>query len=95
VVEQAPVVQVVEPTAEIATASVSVASASASVSEPAVTAPQTSAPVPAERSLSSRLLLIAGFFFAGLVLLIISVGMYSKMRVRFSLIVDNMPEHSL
>lgn len=95
VVEQPPVVPVVEPTAEMATASVSVASASASTNNTVVSAPVTSESVPTARSLSSRLLLLAGLFFAGLVLLIISVGMYSKMRVRFSLVADNMPEHSL
>jgi|GEM_PF-1283558 len=45
---------------------------------------------------NNRVVIAAGlFFFAGLVLLIISVGMYSKMRVRFSFAGDNLPEHGL
>jgi hypothetical protein len=60
-------------------------------------APQTNdTPVMLGRQMNNRVLIVAGlFFFAGLVLLIISVGMYSKMRVRFSFAGDNLPEHSL
>jgi hypothetical protein len=90
---------VVAPTADTATASVSV-SASVAASQNAdntvVSAPVSNEPAVSARQVNSRVLIVAGlFFFAGLVLLIISVGMYSKMRVRFSLSVDNMPEHSL
>jgi hypothetical protein len=97
VVEQ-PQAAVADTQTDTATASVSVASVS--VNQPldnsVVPAHVTSAPVTSERPTNNRVLVAAGlFFFAGLVLLIISVGMYSKMRVRFSLAGDNMPEYTL
>jgi hypothetical protein len=95
-IEEQPAV-VVAPTADTATASVSVsASANQPVDTTVASAPVSGAPAVSERQVNSRVLIVAGLFFlAGLVLLITSVGMYSKMRVRFSLSVDNMPEHSL
>jgi hypothetical protein len=75
VVEQAPaeVVVVATPVTDTATASVSVA------------ATQNQAAPMMQRQPNNRIFIAAGvFFFAGLVLLIMSVGMYSKMRVRFS-----------
>jgi hypothetical protein len=89
---------VVAPTADTATASVSVsvAAASQNTDNAVVSAPVSAAPAVSERQTNTRVLIAAGLFFlAGLVLLITSVGMYSKMRVRFDLSVDNMPEHSL
>ncbi|MEO8610673.1 MAG: cohesin domain-containing protein [Chloroflexota bacterium] len=96
VVEQ-PAAVVVAPTADTATASVSVsASANQTTNDTVLSAPVSNAPAVSERQMNSRVLIAAGLFFlAGLVLLIVSVGMYSKMRVRFDLSVDNMPEHSL
>jgi len=86
--EQQPQQEVVtSPSADTTTASVSVGSAGQQVN---------SVPVMLGRQMNNRVLIVAGlFFFAGLVLLIISVGMYSKMRVRFSFAGDNLPEHSL
>jgi len=79
-----------------ASVSVSVAAASQNTDNAVVSAPVSAAPAVSERQTNTRVLIAAGLFFlAGLVLLITSVGMYSKMRVRFDLSVDNMPEHSL
>ena len=97
-IEQKPAV-VIALTADTATASVSVsvsAAASQNADNTVLSAPVSGAPAVSARQMNSRVLIVAGLFFlAGLVLLITSVGMYSKMRVRFSLSVDNMPEHSL
>jgi hypothetical protein len=95
VIEQQPVVEVA-PTVDTATASVSVSAANQNVDNTVLSAPVQNAPAVSSRQTNTRVLIVAGLFFlAGLVLLITSVGMYSKMRVRFSLSVDNMPEHSL
>ena len=97
VVEQPPAAEVVAPTTDTATASVSVSAATTNqnTDNTVVSAPVSSTPAMSARQVNSRILIVAGlFFFAGLVLLIISVGMYSKMRVRFSLS-DSLPEHSL
>lgn len=86
VVEQAPaeVVIVATPVTDTATASVSVA------------ANQNQAASTMQRQPNNRVFIAAGvFFFAGLVLLIMSVGMYSKMRVRFSFAGENTQEYSL
>lgn len=81
---------VAAPSTDTATASVSVSASGQALNE------QSAAPLIMERQPNNRVLIVAGlFFFAGLVLLIISVGMYSKMRVRFSFAGDNLPEHSL
>lgn len=85
IVEQAPaeVVVVATPVTDTATASVSVA------------ATQNQAAPMMQRQPNNRIFIAAGvFFFAGLVLLIMSVGMYSKMRVRFSF-ADNTQEYGL
>lgn len=77
-----------------ATASVSVGSATASVgvSQPAQAAVTT--PVITNRQNNSTVLVVAVIFFgAGLLLLTISVGMYSKMRTRFSPINDGVLEN--
>jgi hypothetical protein len=93
VVSQAPAV--VEPSqAEVVVVATSVPdTATASVS---VAANQNqTAPLIEERRPTNRVFIAAGvFFFAGLVLLIMSVGMYSKMRVRFSF-ADNVQEYGL
>jgi hypothetical protein len=79
------------PNTDTAVASVSVAG-----QNPVLAAPANNTPVIAERIPVNRIVIVAGlFFFAGLVLLIVSVGMYSKMRVRFSIAGDNLPEHVL
>jgi hypothetical protein len=87
VVEQAPaeVIVVAPPIPDTATASVSVSVAS-----------NQNQPAPMmQRQPNNRVFIAAGvFFFAGLVLLIMSVGMYSKMRVRFSF-ADNIQEYGL
>lgn len=45
---------------------------------------------------NNKVLVVAGLFFVGgLLLLTVSVGMYSKMRVRFSLAGDSQSEHLL
>jgi hypothetical protein len=45
---------------------------------------------------NNKMLVVAGLFFmGGLMLLTVSVGMYSKMRVRFSLAGEAQPEHLL
>lgn len=85
IVEQAPaeVIVVATPVTDTATASVSVA------------ATQNQAAPMMQRQPNNRIFIAAGvFFFAGLVLLIMSVGMYSKMRVRFSF-ADNTQEYGL
>lgn len=85
--------------ASVASASVSQpndaasASVSAAVSAPAAE-PQTTTST-AAASNNRGLLLAGGFFLVGLLLLIVSVGMYSKMRVRFSIAGDNFPEQAL
>ncbi len=86
---QAEVIVVATPVTDTSTASVSVSVSVAANQNQA-------APMMEERRPNNRIFIAAGvFFFAGLVLLIMSVGMYSKMRVRFSFANDNGQEYSL
>lgn len=81
---QPEVVVVATPVTDTAIASVSVA------------ANQSPAAAAIQRQPNNRVFVAAGvFFFAGLVLLIMSVGMYSKMRVRFSFASDSGQEYGL
>lgn len=77
-----------------ATASVSVGAATAAVNQPVQPAVTSVQPATEGRQNNNMVLLVAGIFFAaGLLLLTISVGMYSKMRTRFSPISDGVLEN--